>query len=139
VREFPEWTFVFLTKNPARLPTITWPDNAWVGTTVDVQARVKPAIDALKQVKAPVRFVSCEPFLEELTFPEMPFEWLIIGGRSKTANLPEFQPKWDWVQKLVVQARKNGIAIYFKPNLRSGPNLTTLPKEKPRRPFDAGK
>jgi len=84
VREFPEWTFVFLTKNPARLPTITWPDNAWVGTTVDVQARVKPAIDALKQVKAPVRFVSCEPFLEELTFPEMPFEWLIIGGRSKT-------------------------------------------------------
>ena len=69
VAENPQWNFLFLTKNPSRLVEIEWPANAWVGTTVDRQARVEPAIAAFQQIKATVRFLSCEPLLEELNFP----------------------------------------------------------------------
>ncbi|MCJ7444793.1 MAG: phage Gp37/Gp68 family protein [Methanotrichaceae archaeon] len=112
-----EWNFIFLTKNPKRLPTIKWPPNAWVGATVDVQSRVQPTIEALKNVKARVRFVSCEPLQEPITFDEMPFEWIIIGGRSRSSGEPEFYPQSSWIEDLVAQARQHDLKVYQKPNL----------------------
>jgi protein gp37 len=126
VKESPRWNFLFLTKNPKRLVGIDWPDNAWVGTTVDVQSRVKPAEDAFEQIKAPVRFVSCEPLQERVIFNSMEmFDWIIIGGRSRCSRLPEFQPNWRWVESLLDQAREYDLKVYFKPN------LTVRPKEYP--------
>lgn len=121
VRASPAWTFIFLTKNPKRLIEIDWPKNAWIGTTVDVQSRVEPAISAMKNVKATVRFISCEPLQEELTFSEMPFEWIIIGGRSRSSGMEAGQPEWTWVEKLLTCARQNNVKVYFKPNLASRP------------------
>lgn len=118
VRENPQWNFLFLTKNPKRLIEIEFPDNCWVGTTVDVQARVAPAMEAFKQVKAKVKFLSCEPLQERLEFSDMTmFDWLIIGGRSKSTGMPAFQPEWEWVEKLLIQARKDNLMVYMKPNL----------------------
>jgi len=126
VRDSPQWTYLFLTKNPIRLIEIDWPDNAWVGTTVDTQRRVKPVEDIFREVKAPVKFLSCEPLLEELTFSDLSmFDWLIIGSRSKNSQLPAFQPEWAWVESLFNQARKAGLKVYFKPN------LTIRPREYP--------
>lgn len=56
VRDAPQWNFLFLTKNPKRLVDIEWPENAWVGTTVDRQDRVEPAVKAMQKVKARVRY-----------------------------------------------------------------------------------
>jgi protein gp37 len=127
VRETPKWNFLFLTKNPKRLIGIDWPDNAWVGTTVDVQARVNAAQEVFKKVKAKVRFISCEPLQERLTFTDLSmFDWIIIGGRSRSTKLPEFQPKWEWVESIYEKARKDGLRVYFKPN------LTVRPREYPK-------
>lgn len=127
VRETPKWNFLFLTKNPKRLIDINWPNNAWVGTTVDVQARVNIAQEAFKKVNAKVKFLSCEPFQERLTFTDLSmFDWIIIGGRSRNTKLPEFQPKWEWVESLLMKAREYGLKVYFKPN------LIVRPKEYPR-------
>jgi protein gp37 len=82
-------------------------------------------VESLAKVKASVRFVSCEPLCEKLIFPSMPFEWLIIGGRSKSSQLPAEQPQWSWVESLMWQAREHNIKIYFKPNLE------VRPREKP--------
>jgi len=118
VRAAPDWTFIFLTKNPARMVPIDWPDNAWVGTTVDRQARVYPAEAAFLNVKATVKFVSCEPFLEELTFSHMDvFDWVLIGGSKPQPNWPEQQPEWTWVTSLLEQARSGGCKVFCKPNL----------------------
>jgi len=118
-RNSPQWNYLFLTKNPARLPLIDFPENAWVGTTVDVQARVKPAIEAFRNVKATVRFVSCEPLRESVVFPTMEmFDWVIIGGQSKTSREGEAQPQWEWVWSLTQKARDDGCKVYWKPNLR---------------------
>lgn len=124
--KFPIWNFIFLTKNPSRLVDIDWPSNAWVGTTVDVQPRVRPAEETFKHIQASVKFVSCEPFLEELNFNRLDiFDWVIVGGQSRTTKVKEFQPAWSWVNRLFEQARAANCKIYCKPNLR------ILPKEYP--------
>jgi len=122
VTEAPQWTFIFLTKNPKRLLDITWPENAWVGTTVDVQARVEKACEVFRDLEAPVKFLSCEPLLEPLEFNDLSmFDWMIIGGQSEGNSSPAFQPEWMWVESLLIQARKFGLKVYFKPNLESRP------------------
>ncbi len=125
-RDAPQWNFLFLTKNPEQLVDIDFPDNAWVGTTVDTQVRVSPAEKAFKRVKAKVKFLSCEPLLENLAFSTLEvFDWVIIGGQSETTNQPAKQPEWEWVEHLLTQARKAECKVYFKPN------LTIAPKEYP--------
>jgi len=122
VKENPQWNYLFLTKNPKRLTTIDWPDNAWVGTTVDTKARVKAAEEAFRKVNAKIKFLSCEPLQEQLEFSDMSmFNWIIIGGRSKSTGMEEGQPEWLWVESLIHQARSDGLKIYFKPNLKSRP------------------
>ena len=119
VQLHPEWNFLFLTKNPKRLPNYIWPKNAWVGTTVDCQARVKAAEEAFKDVNASVKFLSCEPMRERLVFSDLSmFHWIIIGGQSANTKMQEFQPEWDWVTEIILKARENDLKIYFKPNLR---------------------
>ena len=124
VRASNDWTYIFLTKHPERLTTIDWPDNAWVGATVDVLARVSRTQDALASVNAVVRYVSCEPLQERLLFGTYDnIDWLIIGGRSKTSRCAEFQPEFSWVWELTNYAleSESGCAVYWKANLKTRP------------------
>jgi len=113
-----QWRYIFLTKNPKRYQDFNpWPDNCLVGATVDVQDRVKQTEDAFENIEAKYKFISCEPLSEELTFNKINlFYRVIIGARSKTANLPAMKPKKDWVMSLTKQAWESGIDIYCKPN-----------------------
>jgi protein gp37 len=118
VNDNPQWNYIFLTKNPIRLNAFTWPDHAWVGTTVDCQARVQPAEEAFKNLEAKVKFVSLEPFNEPIRFNHLEyFNWLILGGRSRTSRMCEFQPEWKWVVSVLQQAIEAGCQVYKKPNL----------------------
>lgn len=122
VRDNTQWNYLFLTKNPDRLTTIEWPDHAWVGTTIDVQSRVDRAEEAFKNVNAKVRFISVEPFQEDLKFKHLDrFNWIIIGSRSRSSGAPALQPDPLWVERLVFQAREAGCMVYFKPNLEYRP------------------
>jgi len=126
VKDNPQWTFLFLTKNPKKLLKFDFPKNSWVGTTVDVQSRVKMAEDVFKKLRSTVKFVSCEPLREKVVFKDMSaFDWVIIGGQSKCSTEDARQPEWSWVESLFNQARGKKIKIYFKPN------LTVRPKEYP--------
>ena len=120
VRQAPQWNFLFLTKNPKRLVDVVWPPNAWVGTTVDYQKRVTAAEAAFARIKASVKFLSCEPLLENLTFENLKvFDWLIIG--PKRVGKHHEQPRWPWVESLLKQARTAGLKVYFKPHLSVRP------------------
>lgn len=122
VRAAPQWTFLFLTKFPQRLAEIAWPENAWVGTTVDAQYRVEIAEKAFRNVTASVRWLSCEPLRERLTFSSLDmFDWVVLGGQSASTQAPAFQPPWEWVEDLVQQARAAACLVYFKPNLETRP------------------
>jgi len=128
VRIAPQWNFLFLTKNPGRLVGIDWPPNAWVGTTVDCQKRVAAAENAFARIKATVKFLSCEPLLEEVRFQNLKvFDWIIIGPRR--VGKEHEQPQWEWVESLVNQARAAGLQVYFKPH------LSVRPREYPEKGF----
>jgi hypothetical protein len=129
VRRADKWNFMFLTKNPKRLAEIDWPANSWVGTTVDRQDRVEPAVEIFSQLDAPVKFLSCEPMLQELTFPTMAcFNLIIIGAQTGAGGR---QPKLQWVESLVDQARSGDCRIYTKPNLKVGPVILEYPPIRP--------
>src|SRR3990172_7753275 len=59
-------TFQILTKRSRRLAelasSLPWPDNVWMGVSVENQRWITP-IDDLRRVPAAVRFLSCEPLL----------------------------------------------------------------------------
>jgi len=113
-----QWNFLFLTKNPKRLINIDWPDNAWVGTTIDSQKRIGAAESAFKNVRAKVKFVSCEPLLEELEFNNLSlFDWVIIGAQSRSSKMSAKQPEATWVLSLLNHAQIAGCKTYCKPNL----------------------
>jgi protein gp37 len=125
-KETPQWNYIFLTKNPSRLLNFEFPQNSWVGTTVDINSRVKTAMEVMPEVRAPVKFISVEPFLEDLDIDDLSgIDWVIIGGCSESSGGPEVQPQWEWVEKLLFVARDSNCKVYFKPNLK------TRPKEYP--------
>ena len=120
VRSNPQWNYLFLTKFPQRLPGIDFPDNAWIGTTIDAQVRIAAAEKAFERVNAKVKWLSCEPMLENLKFSRLDlFDWVVIGGASANADsgTPAFRPPRQWVNDLWAQARDAGCLIYEKTNL----------------------
>ncbi|WP_008307790.1 DUF5131 family protein [Leptolyngbya sp. PCC 6406] len=127
VKLSPQWNFLFLTKFPQRLQEINdkldgFPDNVWVGTTVDTQSRVSLAEKSFRKIRAKVKWLSIEPMLEPLVFESLDmFDLIAIGGQSRTTQEPEFQPEWSWVEDLMRQARVSNTSVYFKENLRCRP------------------
>lgn len=118
VRANPQWNFLFLTKFPIRLAEFTFPDNAWLGTSVDAQARIPNAERAFARVQGGVKWLSCEPMLERLTFTRLDlFDWVVIGGASRSTQTPEFRPPREWVEHLEGQAAQAGCKVYEKTNL----------------------
>lgn len=69
IRETPELDWLLLTKRPEQavkwwpLYSARWPDNAWIGTSVENQAAADERIPHLLQIPARVRFLSMEPLL----------------------------------------------------------------------------
>ena len=131
----PQWNFLFLTKFPKRMSEFAIPANAWMGTTVDKQLRVPNAENAFAKLKnaghTGIRWLSCEPMLEPLKFERLNlFNWIVIGGASRSTETPAFHPPFDWIMDLYAAAKKAGCAVYFKTNLL-GNRVLELPFNAP--------
>lgn len=114
----PQWNFLFLSKFPQRYAELDIPENAWMGTSVDVQARVKNAEKAFANIKTGVRWLSVEPMLEPLKFERLDlFDWVVIGGASSSSKTPAWRPPFTWIYDLVHQCREAGCKVYMKSNL----------------------
>lgn len=114
----PQWNFLFLTKFPTRMAEFEFPDNAWVGTTVDNQAAVLRAEAAFSKVRAGLKWLSCEPLMEDLVFSSLRmFDWVVVGGATRSTQTDEFKPPFAWIDHLYQQATKAGCKVYMKTNL----------------------
>ncbi len=139
----PHLDWLLLTKRPEHVTSmvpIRWmgalgwgyefPDNVWVGTSVENQHWADIRIPALLKIPARVRFLSCEPLLGpvDLTwhlrgFNHIPegmigvsywqklIHWVIVGGESgpkhRAMNL-------DWARGIRDQCRVAGVPHFFK-------------------------
>lgn len=128
IRQFPQHTHIFLTKQPQNL--IKWspfPENCWVGVSAtDTQTLLQGCV-YLEEVRAKVKFLSVEPLLDwqygwtesylENALKRAKIGWLIIG--QCTPVKPATTPKIEWVKEIVVAADKVSIPVFLKNNLNS--------------------
>lgn len=57
--------------------------NVWLGTSCEDRKHGFPRVDALRAIPARIRFVSCEPLLEDISNIDLSnIHWLITGGES---------------------------------------------------------
>ena len=118
----PQWTFLFLTKFPVRMAEFQFPQNSWIGTTVDRQYAVDRAEKAFTKIRSGgyqgVAWLSCEPMMERLTFGSLDmFDWVIMGGSSRSTQTPEHRPPFEWIVHLWAQAKALNLPVYMKTNL----------------------
>jgi protein gp37 len=129
VEENDGFDYLFLTKFPQKLSQFDFPNNAWVGTTVDKKHRVDVAEQNFQEVDAPVKWLSCEPLLENVApkFDDLSmFDCVVIGAQQEMGQeVEEKQPELEWVIELYEKARDADCKVYFKEN------LDVFPKELP--------
>jgi len=86
--------------------------NVWLGATVENRHHGLPRIDTLREIPARVRFLSCEPLLEDLGPMNLSgIHWVIVGGESGTTSRP-MEP--SWVEGIINQCTEQCVPVFFK-------------------------
>lgn len=111
----PQHRYQLLTKRAERMAEYFLyhdiPKNAWLGVTVEAQSS-KSRIDCLRVLNAPIRFLSCEPLIEDLGKLNLDrIDWVIVGGESGQLARPM---KEEWVKSIQQQTKNQGSAFFFK-------------------------
>ena len=114
--EADQHTFQILTKRPGRMARfcrrIEVPGHIWLGTSVENRRHGVPRISTLRQIDAPVRFLSIEPLLEDLGPLDLSgIGWVIVGGESGPGARP-MQPAW--VDSIKTQCDRARVPFFFK-------------------------
>lgn len=114
----------------------TWPENVWIGATIENQSAWDDRAHHLLSIRATVRFLSMEPlfgpvsmeqFLADETdeliddgFNEIPeserlhargIQWVIVGGQSGPGAVPL---DLDAVRDVVRQCEEAGVPVFVK-------------------------
>lgn len=116
IKETPQHRYQLLTKRAERMEeyfkTRGVPKNVWIGVTVEVKSS-SGRIDCLRSIQnAPIRFLSCEPLLEDLGDLNLDcIDWVIVGGESGTQARPM---KEEWVKNIKAQCDAAKKAFFFK-------------------------
>lgn len=115
IEDTPQHNYQILTKRAERMAeyfeTRHIPKNAWIGVTVECK-ETKARIDFIRDLKASVKFLSCEPLLEDLgNLCLRGINWIIVGGESGSQARPM---KEEWVLNIKQQADANSIPFFFK-------------------------
>jgi len=137
-------TFQTLSKYPVRLPHFNpYPPNVWVGVSLPAghlmpqkgAVRALHAyLDQLTYVEASVRFLSAEPLWFDAGqvladwvqhHGRLPFEWLIVGAATNGSKT--YQPRAEWVNRLLAILDEQGVPVFFKGNLHWSPWRENFP------------
>ena len=111
----PQHRYQILTKRAERMAEYfknrLIPRNVWLGVTVECKNTIS-RIDCLRHLGASVKFLSCEPLVEDLGNIDLNgIDWVIVGGESGPKARP-MQP--EWVINIKQQVEIQGAAFFFK-------------------------
>ena len=115
ILQTPQHRYQILTKRAERMAEYfsdkIVPNNVWLGVTVECK-ETKNRIEYLRTLKASVKFLSCEPLLENLGDLNLTgIDWVIVGGESG----PKARPmKEEWVLDIKRQVEKQKSVFFFK-------------------------
>ena len=120
MREADWHTYQVLTKRHENMKKIvnrhfSWVENKdhiWLGVSVEDRKHGLPRIDALRETKAAVRFLSIEPLLEDLGPIDLAgIDWVIVGGESGPSARRMAIP---WVLSIRDQCKDHRVPFFFK-------------------------
>lgn len=111
----PQHRYQLLTKRAERMAnyfsTHPIPVNAWLGVTVECKSSIY-RIDKIRNLEATVKFLSCEPLVEDLEILNLTaIDWIIVGGESGMQARPM---KKEWALNIQRQADALNIPFFFK-------------------------
>jgi protein gp37 len=126
VKESPQHTFLFLTKNPERYMNlycngIEFPENIMLGTTITSEAETNRQSWIPCGIKS---FISIEPLMEPIK-SNLYADWVIVGAMTGPRAI---KPKPEWVQSIVDYCRKWSTPIFLKGNLNWSEKIKEFPK-----------
>lgn len=144
ILDTPALDWLLLTKRPESVDklvpwTKSWPNNVWLGTTIENQEWAELRLPYLLRHSAAVRFVSCEPLLGPLNLKKWlspnktrrsrlhAIDWVIAGGESGAKARP-MHPKW--VGSLRDQCRDASVPFHFKQWGHWGPQAPSSHAQK---------
>ncbi len=113
-------TYQVLTKRPERMKRLLSGElrwlggmaHVWLGVSVENRRHGVPRIELLRETSAAVRFLSVEPFLEDLgTLDLSGIDWVIVGGESGPRSRPMRE---EWVVSIRDQCARAQVAFFFK-------------------------
>lgn len=114
IEEYPQHTFLFLTKAPDVYCLYEWPDNCWLGVTITNQVMMNHLADLIFYTtwdETRKIFFSFEPLLEKIEIYVDP-DWIIIG--AETGNRKgKVIPQKEWIDELV----KTDAPVFMKDSL----------------------
>ena len=116
IEQTPQHRYQLLTKRAERMAeyfeTREVPCNAWLGVTVECRQTIS-RIESLRGIEgATVRFLSCEPLLEDLGDMDLTgIHWMIVGGESGPLARPMQE---EWVVNLRQLAKRHHVSFFFK-------------------------
>lgn len=135
IKACPQHTFQLLTKRASRMYEYMEDydychpcENGWCGVTVENVAS-KERIEYLREIfNVPVRFLSCEPLLEDLGELNLTnIDWVIVGGETGPKARPMMK---EWVLNIKRQCDKQGVPFFFKSWGRYGENGKPCTKDQ---------
>ncbi|MHC5747363.1 MAG: phage Gp37/Gp68 family protein [Nostoc sp.] len=103
--------------------------NVWLGTSTENQQMANKRIPILLQIPAAVRFLSCEPLLEEIDFRQggaiqklisddyewelvnEDIQWIVVGGESGPNSRP---CHIEWLESIVQQCHAAKTSVFVK-------------------------
>lgn len=116
----PNLDWLLLTKRPHRVGKLVpwiktpWPQNVWLGTTVEQQKWLSRANQILEH-PAPVHFLSMEPLLERIDVSPVlgkdKIDWVIVGGETGSGSRAMHV---DWVRSVRDQCVERDVPFFFK-------------------------
>lgn len=124
IEQTPNLDWLLLTKRPQHVSALVpwgdrWPQNVWLGTTVENQRWAQKRIPLLLAQPARILFLSCEPLLGPINL--VPWlaapsgartvNWVITGGESGHRARP-MNP--DWARALRDQCQAYEVPFLFK-------------------------
>ena len=118
MRQTSHLTWLLLSKRPenfAKYLPADWGEgyaNVWLGVTCEDRKHGYPRVNILRNTPAKVRFLSCEPLLEDISDVNLNgIDWLIAGGESGTGSR-----SFDlaWARALKVRCAEASTTFFFK-------------------------
>lgn len=113
----PERAASYKIKKPDMFADSEWPENIWLGTSVEDQKSAETRIPLILKSSAKIKFVSMEPMIDLINMNDIEgaenLDWIIVGGESGPDN-ERREMSHSSVWPIRDFCTKNKIAFYFK-------------------------